>query len=311
MQKYSNLKKEKTIMKSITNFNLNSIARKAIKYRSLFISFLFVTSGLSSDVKIYSENLESIVSKEDIYKRFQNAEVLILGEEHNDKEGHEWKLEFIKNLPVKNNLSISMEMFERDQQLIINEYLQGLIDEGMFHENMRLWNNYISDYKPIVDLAKKEGIPVIAANAPRRYVRAISRNGLGAWNSFSPLAETYLPLLSKVQENRSKQYEEKFLSVMGMEPSHAQKMENFLLAQHIWDESMSECISREITINKKKVIHINGRFHSDEYLGVTHRLKQKGHKLVTVSIVPSGQVELNSDLLKLADFVVITNKNQK
>ncbi len=279
----------------------------------LLVLVIFFTncSLMLANTKIYSGNFEQTLSYEDIYKKFENVDVLILGEEHNDKIGHEWKLNLIKNFFPKINFSISMEMFERDQQLILNEYLQGLIDEPMFEENMRLWNNYKTDYKPIVEFAKEHKIRIIASNAPRRYVRAVSRKGIEVWQSFSPLAETFLPTLSKVQEYRQKEYEEKFLLAMGMDVVHSQKMENFLLAQHIWDESMAECIAREIEQNKKKVIHINGRFHSDEYFGVSYRLKSKGYKLVTVSIIPKEGSNQDLKILKLADFIVFTKKEEK
>ena len=47
-----------------------------------------------------------------------------------------------------------MEMFERDGQVVLNEYLAGLIDEKLFQSDCKLWNNY-EDYKPIVLFAKE------------------------------------------------------------------------------------------------------------------------------------------------------------
>ena len=37
-------------------------------------------------------------------------------------------------------------------------------------QDARPWPNYETDYRPMVQVAKHEGLPVICANAPRRYV---------------------------------------------------------------------------------------------------------------------------------------------
>ncbi len=241
-------------------------------------------------------------SIKDIEFSFQETSVLILGEEHNDKVGHEWKFELIQTLSRNVDFAISMEMLERDQQIIINEYMNGLYDENMFQENMRLWNNW-KDYKPIFEFAKEKKIKVYAANPPRRYVRAVSRKGIEIWNEFSGLSYLYLPNLELVKKYRDPVYETKFLEAMGR--THSQNLENFLFAQHIWDESMAEIIAREVR-KSQKMIHINGRFHSDYFMGVTYRLKAREIGVTTISIFPESQLANTKDWSKLANFIVIT-----
>lgn len=258
-------------------------------------------SPLLSEVQLLKSDGSS-ATFQDIQNQFLDRNVLILGEEHNDKIGHEWKLELIQTLSHNVNFSISMEMLERDQQIIINEYMNGLYDEAMFQENMRLWNNW-SDYRPIFEFARARKIKVYAANPPRRYVRAISRKGVDVWNEFSSLAYLYLPNLEMVQKYRDPAYETKFSEALG--GHHTKSLENFLLAQHIWDESMAEIIEREVK-KSQKVIHINGRFHSDNFMGVTHRLKVRQISVVTISILPEKYFLNTKDWQKLADFIVVT-----
>ncbi|MCX8000393.1 MAG: ChaN family lipoprotein [Leptospiraceae bacterium] len=264
--------------------------------------YLIFVNLLFSQEEIFHANGE-IASLEDIQKKFYDSQVLILGEEHNDKDGHEWKLNLIKTFSHNVKFSISMEMLERDQQIIIDEYLQGIYDESMFRENMRLWNNW-NDYQPIVEFAKESKLRVLAANPPRRYVRAISRKGIQIWESFPALAYLYLPNLELVQKFRDKNYESKFQTALGS--SHTTNLENLLFAQHVWDESMAEIISREVNNFKTKVIHINGRFHSDNFLGVTHRLRQRNIGVVTVSIIPENIFHILRDWKNLADFIVVS-----
>lgn len=274
----------------------------AFAVRMFIVLPLLFNISLSAEVEIFNANGDR-VSLGDIERAFRERQVLILGEEHNDKIGHEWKFNLIREFSHNVQFSISMEMLERDQQIIINEYLQGLYDEIMFRENMRLWNNW-SDYHPILEFGKKYKLRVLAANPPRRYVRALSRRGLHVWNEFSPLAYLYLPNLEFVLKFRDKNYEEKFLLATGI--SHTANSENLILAQHVWDESMAEVVTREITLFNRKVIHINGRFHSDNFLGVTYRLKQRGVSVITVSIIPESILAVLKDWKNLADFIVLT-----
>ena len=61
-----------------------------------------------------------------------------------------------------------MEMFERDAQIVLDEYLNDLITEKKFLDDSRPWENYKTDYRPLVEFARVNKLNVIAANAPRR-----------------------------------------------------------------------------------------------------------------------------------------------
>jgi uncharacterized iron-regulated protein len=54
-------------------------------------------------------------------------------------------------------LSLGMEMFESDVQGVIDEYLAGHIRERDFHTDARCWNNYATDYRPMLEFARSEG----------------------------------------------------------------------------------------------------------------------------------------------------------
>jgi len=67
-------------------------------------------------------------------------------------------------------------MFERDVQDVVDAYLRGEIPEDSFLQSARPWPNYEEDYRPLVEFAKEKGIPVIAANVPRRAAASVSRS---------------------------------------------------------------------------------------------------------------------------------------
>ncbi|TRZ71037.1 MAG: iron-regulated protein, partial [Bacteroidetes bacterium] len=63
----------------------------------------------------------------DILKAAKNADVVFFGEDHTNPICHWLELQLAKDLfdEKKGQLIIGAEMFERDNQLLINEYLSG------------------------------------------------------------------------------------------------------------------------------------------------------------------------------------------
>ena len=104
-----------------------------------------------------------------------------MGEQHDDAVAHFLQLQIFKAAVEKyskdRKVALSLEMFERDVQTVVDEYLKNLISETHFLASSRPWGNYKTDYRPLVELAKEKNLPVIAANAPRRYVNMVTRLG--------------------------------------------------------------------------------------------------------------------------------------
>ncbi|MBK9768420.1 MAG: ChaN family lipoprotein [Chloracidobacterium sp.] len=113
--------------------------------------------------------------------------------------GHAIQAEIFRRIVAKyspeRKVALSLEMFERDVQIIVDEYWRGLISEAQFMASSRPWGNYKTDYRPLFELAKDKKLDIVAANAPRRYVNMVSRNGRDSINS-----------LTKKQRNGSHHY---------------------------------------------------------------------------------------------------------
>jgi len=105
-----------------------------------------------------------------------SSDVVLLGECHDDPVAHHLEAFLLISLAaVRPEVVLSLEMFERDVQLVLDEYLAGAIREKDMLQDARPWTNYRSDYRPLVEFAKACRLPVVAANAPRRYVGAVGR----------------------------------------------------------------------------------------------------------------------------------------
>ncbi|POY35405.1 hypothetical protein C3K47_15195 [Solitalea longa] len=265
---------------------------------------------IENKYKIYSVKDRKQVDLAQVIKYANKFQVVQFGEEHNDSVGHFLELSILKELngAYGSKLALSMEMFERDVQLVLDEYLSGLIKEKNFITEARCWKNY-SDYKPLVEFAKEKNLKVIAANAPARYVNRVTRLGLGSLNYLSDDAKKWLPGLPI--DTLTGAYYDKFLQTMG---DHTIPGLQIYQSQNLWDATMADAISTFLRKKKDyKILQLNGRFHSDEYLGTCYRLKKAGVSVMTISCFSDDSFD-NPDFAKylnLADFVIITDPKVK
>ncbi|MDO6436692.1 ChaN family lipoprotein [Cyclobacterium sp. 1_MG-2023] len=245
-------------------------------------------------------NKLSLVSLVD---KLTEAEVIFFGEEHNDSIAHVLQYELYNDLLAKNgSLTLSMEMFERDVQLVLDEYLAGLITEKKLRQEGKVWNNY-SDYAPLVNLAKENKQQVIAANVPGRYANMVSRKGL---TSLDLLQRKSRRLFAKIKiPEAGDPYLHKFNEAMG---AHAHSMgPSVFHAQLLRDATMAESILKAWRKDKKtKILHLTGRFHSDERLGTVAELKRMKPKLHVKTISCFANNENLENKKALADFIILT-----
>ena len=159
----------------------------------------------------------------DILQAMDHVDVVLVGESHDDVVGHGVEAQLLYRAAerygvvgdeavTKRPVVLSLEMFERDVQYILDEYLDGLITEDQFEASARPWPRYATDYRPMVEFAKAHGVPVVAANAPRRYVNRVSRLGPASLDALSATAKQYLPPLP--YPPASKAYAAQFDSLM-------------------------------------------------------------------------------------------------
>ena len=245
------------------------------------------------------------------------TDVVFLGEQHDDATAHALQMQIFKNLFEKygkeRKLALSLEMFERDVQVVVNEYLANLISENHFLLSSRPWNNYKQDYRPLVELAKAERLPVIAANAPRRYVNMVSRGGRETLGSLTPDAKKWLAPLPYNQPSES--YSNKFKALMGGSPESGMGINKILDSQTLWDATMSYSIAEFLKKNKKAlVVHLVGSFHTENRLGTAEQLLEFRPKAKFIVVTMRYEADFtNFNKTKhenLGDFVILTDSKQ-
>jgi uncharacterized iron-regulated protein len=256
-----------------------------------------------------------------IVKAASDADALFLGEQHDDAVGHALEAEIFRRVvdtySQKRRVALSLEMFERDVQIVLNEYLGGLITEQHFLSSSRPWGNYKTDYRPLVELSKEKHLDVIASNAPRRYVNMVSRGGRYVLNGLSPQAKSWLPPLPFPEPSAA--YRDKFTALMGgsgeaarMGPAAAS---NLIYSQSLWDATMASSVANYLAKNKNAlVIHLNGGFHTEQRLGTIEQLmhyRPRTRAIVVTMQYVDDVTKFDSVKQKgLGDFVILTDAKQ-
>jgi uncharacterized iron-regulated protein len=249
-----------------------------------------------------------------ILKAAGDSDVVFLGEQHDDAVAHFLQAEIFRQVTANSakskKVALSLEMFERDMQTVLDEYLKGLITEKKFTDDSRPWGNYKTDYRPLVEFAKEKQLAVIAANAPRRYVNMVSRGGRNSLNQLSPLAKTWFAPLPFAKASTA--YAAKFNALMGGSPESNMGLNNILDSQSLWDATMAYSIAEFLQKEKTSlVVHLNGSFHTENRLGTVEQLlkyqPQAKVLVVTMRYENDFQKFDKTKHTDLGDFVILTD----
>ncbi len=281
----------------------------------------------------------------------QEADIVFFGELHTDPISHWLEFEITKDLFAikKSNLIIGAEMFESDNQVIIDEYLKGLFSDKKFEADSRLWGNYKTDYKPIVEFAKDSGIYFVASNIPRRYASIVHKQGFEGLDGLSDEAKKFIAPLPVIYDPDVNCYKN-MLKMLGMR-GPAQKKESMKGMMHMKKEMKDSAKAKvdkmpPVPMNKsmmkmshlnenlpkaqaakdatmahfimknwekgKLLIHYNGAYHSENYEGIVWYLNQANNKLniKTIAVVMQDNVDLLEEKnLDKADFIVCVSSS--
>ena len=278
------------------------------------------------------------VKYEKMLEAASEADIVLFGEYHTNPISHWLQLELTTDLFEEKGeaLILGAEMFEADNQLIMDEYLAGQITETKFEEEARLWKNYKTDYKPLVKIAKENDLSFVATNIPRRYANMVYKRGVVSLDSLSDEALRFiapLPLEYDITLNCYKQLMghgsasmakspmgdtispigdtitpmgEARMPMASKSPMGGHGSTNLADAQAIKDATMSHFIM-EYWQPGKILIHYNGAYHSDEFESMNWFLKRANPdlKIVTISTVSQDDVDrLDEESFGKADFII-------
>jgi uncharacterized iron-regulated protein len=279
--------------------------------------------------RVYHSGDKRFSDFEAMLAELARADVILVGEQHDDPATHRLELAILEGLARRRAAVIlSLEMFERDVQAALDDYLAGRLGEAEFLKVSRPWPRYASDYRLLVEFARLKGWRVIAGNVPRRYASQVARTGLPALDALPPEERGLIAQqISCPADDYFKRFAEQMASHPGASseqrtPNDPQaqseqraRTERFYQAQCIKDETMAESIANaylQAADPKPLIVHYNGAFHSDYRLGTAARAQQRLPKsrVRVVTVIPVDDLDTikADDYRKRGDYVIFTLK---
>ncbi len=278
----------------------------------LFFSVALLTASAIDRHKpayaLYDENGRK-VNYRNMIRKISDADIFLFGELHDNPISHWLRYEIVRDLHSSRNktLIIGAEMFEADNQLILDEYMEGVITVQRFEDEAKLWPNYGTDYKPLVHFGRENSIPLVASNIPRRYANMVFHGGFEALDKLDEKALEYIAPLPILYDPDLPGYRAMREMDTGM-PDHAGA--NLPKAQAIKDATMAHFILENLSPGKL-FIHFHGTYHSDSFEGIYWYLKQKAPDLniVTLSTLMQDETErLREEARGRADFLIVVRE---
>jgi uncharacterized iron-regulated protein len=252
------------------------------------------------------------------------AQAVIVGEIHGHPQGLDFAAALWEGIADRTpSAALSMEFFERDHQAGLDDYIAGITDEAAFRKaTARTEGGYPPGHRRMVEHAKASGRPVIAANAPRRYVRIARLEG---YERLAMLTSEQRRLFEAPEAMPSEAYRERFMALMGgaaADPSHAapaggtapqpdpeemqRTLEGFYRSQVLWDSTMAASIDGAIGAGLSPVVHIVGGFHVEKDGATVELLRHRRPEaaIVTILVVDAEGPSLRAEDQGKADYIV-------
>jgi uncharacterized iron-regulated protein len=267
-------------------------------------------AAFKSDKPAYAlyDNEGKKVKYDKMIENISKTDVVFFGELHDNPISHWLEYEVTADLHevVGERLVLGAEMFEADNQLLIDEYLSKAYEADKFEAEVKLWKNYKTDYKPLVEFARKNNLPFIATNVPRRYASIVSKKGLESLDSLPDESKRFIAPLPINYDPEVRSYKD-MMQMTGMPGMGGKVNENFPKAQAIKDATMAHFILKNLEAGRV-FIHYNGSFHSDNYSGIIHYLKRERPeiKVSTITTVLQADTDsLKAEYLNTADYIIV------
>jgi uncharacterized iron-regulated protein len=275
---------------------------KILTFFGLTLLFMgFSLENTKSAYKIFDSKGKEITYKK-AFKNAKNSDMVFFGELHNNPIAHWLQLQLTKDLfkEKQQDLVLAAEMFESDNQIIIDEYFADIISIKKFEAECRLWDNYKTDYKPIVEFAKTNKLRFVASNTPRRYANVVFKKGLNGLGELSEEAKKFIAPIPYKVDLTVNCYQEMLEMFDGNE--------NFPYAQMLKDATMAH-FTLENWEKGKQVLHFNGSFHSDRHEGIIWYINEYSKEEIdikTFTTVEQANIEqLDKAHLGKADFIIV------
>lgn len=253
------------------------------------------------------------ITWETLVVRAAEADAVLIGELHGQPVGQAFLAAFMDDVIARApGAAVALEFFERDQQVALDDYLAGITGETAFREaaGRKSESSYPFGHRAMVEACKRAGRPVIAANAPRRYVRLARTQGYDRLKALPP----EVGRLYRIPETEpTGRYFDDFAGIMARggrdeEPTQPQAGGAAALtdaqrdaaratfrSQSLWDWTMGESVARAIgpadAQRGRPVVLVVGAFHVSHDGGLVQALRHMNPSARVLRVIMVDQAE--------------------
>ena len=255
--------------------------------------------------------------------KIDGVDVVLLGELHDHAIGHAIQLAIVEDImDAYPQSTLALEMLERDEQFRLDDYMEDFIDAKTL-ASLTLSKNWGGSggweawYQPIIDAVKVRGGSVVAANAPRRYVRLARLEG---YERIDELPQVRGAFIDYPEELSGGRYRQRFWELalhsedgnegVEVDVTHIDPDDPVLptfKSMQSWDATMAQSIVNANPSKEHKVVLLVGQFHVEYDGGIVQELRRRMPKAKV--LVVSIQREVPEDAWRgtpaIADIMIV------
>ncbi|MDA8256205.1 MAG: ChaN family lipoprotein [Betaproteobacteria bacterium] len=229
--------------------------------------------------RLWDVAAQGFIDETEFLRRAAQAEVLLLGETHDNPEHHRLQARILQaRLTAGARPALLMEQFDNDQQAAIDEARKAGKELAPL---MRGWDWAL--YRPLVALAGSARIPLRAANLPRSATRPVVREG------YATLAagEAQRLALETVWDETRQQYMAGLIEASHCGQITPQLRDGLVRAQRLRDATLADAALAAID---RSAVFILGRGHARRDVGVPLYLaaRRPGTRILSLGLVEVG-----------------------
>lgn len=244
-----------------------------------------------------------VASWDDVVADMASADVVLFGEMHGHPLGLAVAQELWEDILVHSPTAVlTMEFYERDQQIHVDDYLSSVTDRAKFDKACgKTPKSNPPGHIRMIDAAKEADRPVLAGNAPRRYVSMARKQG---FESLEALGASQQAMFVIPIGDREGGYQDRFLELMSGMGDHAgpEIAAGFFRSQSVWDATMGSSVVDGLAFGSP-VAQVVGYFH------VQFGDEQGGSGLID-AIRLHGDLDLGREL-KIVSIIQLARDDQE
>lgn len=211
---------------------------------TLLLTVSFAVAEKEPVVATHSDTIKLIQSSDgekvgytDMINDLVKRRVVFVGEQHTRMDHHLTQLTILKEMHARNSkIGVGVEWFQQNAQSVLDDFVLGKIDETEMLRRTEYYERWKYDYRlyrPIMNYARANLLPIIALNAPVELTKQISAKGL---DSLSKEDRAKLP---KDIRPPTPEYKKQLDKVFAMHDLPKEQVERFITVQRVWDETMA------------------------------------------------------------------------